>query len=323
MASHTTPVYVPELTSRIAYPWNQVKLSPSDHWTAHYLLYKTIKCQATAYAWKLMSKMSKITPSTECLKEYENALLIVADNCGSTMRGMIAAKDKDGNTFHVKTTDPRLKDGTLSHFAKGTVNVRDSQGRCFKVSKDDPRYLSKELVHVRTGRVTTRSGDGVIFDTTCDDPRIATGELTHINKGYVLVMDDKGIYKRVKTTDPEYQSGVLVHARTGFSPTGLPLLLDIKSRQCSQCGKELVYKDKYHRKSAEKANRLCMSCAAKNRCAPSYIKVERSCPFCDAALHYKYAWLCKKAEDEKTTCRSCSAKLRVGLYPMPKNIRNS
>ena len=66
----------PEFRSQIAHPWNLVKLKPLDHWWAHYLLYKAVRCQATAYAWKLMVKASGIEPKDkECLKEYDAALL--------------------------------------------------------------------------------------------------------------------------------------------------------------------------------------------------------------------------------------------------------
>ncbi len=301
----------PEFGSRIAYPWNQAKLSPSDHWMAHYLLYKAVRCQAAAYAWKLMNKARESVPNKECLEEYERALLTVADSCGHTMRGMVAAKDKNGDILHVKSTDPRLIDGTLSHFAKGTVNVKDRQGRCFKVSREDPRYLSGEIVHVRKGRVTAKDGGGTVVDTTCDDPRFATGELTHINKGYVLAVGRDGVYRRVSVSSPEYLSGELLHARTGHSPSGSPVLPNTLSRQCPKCDKTLAYGDKYHCKAAEEAKRLCKGCAANKRYKLLYAKRERVCPSCRVILHYTQAWACGKAERERKTCRVCSSKARA------------
>ncbi len=308
----------PEYKSRVGHPWNSVKISPFDHFKAHYLLFRAVKCQATAYAWKMMSKMGKIKIEDEYLQEYERAVSVVKDQCGKTMRGKVAAKDKNGDIYHVETNDPRLKDGSLTHFARYTVNVKDSLGNRFKVRKDDPRYLSGELVHVRKGRITTKDKAGIVIDTTCDDPRLITGELTHVNKGYVLTIDKDGVYKRVRVTDPAYQNGDLIHARTGYSPDGSPVSPNIKSRLCPQCKKRLIYKNKYHCKIADKTNGLCGSCAAKNRCAPLYTKTERHCPVCGVSLHYKYAWLCKQMEERGSVCRKCSSMARAKRLRWPQ-----
>jgi hypothetical protein len=251
----------PEFKSGAGHPWNLVRLKPSDHWVAHYLLHRAIGSQATAYAWKLMSKAGRVQiADQECLREYEAALSMVAESCGRSMRGMVAAKDREGEIFHVPKDDPRLKSGELRHFAKGTVNVRDKEGRCFKVRGDDPRYLSGEVEHVRKGRVTARSGDGSIVDTTHDDPRLASGELVSVNKGYILVVGEDGKYGRVRTDAPDYASGLLVPARLGRGTVP-----DIRVRECPKCAKKMYYQDRYHRKSAEARGRACRRCSSKER----------------------------------------------------------
>ena len=194
------------------------------------------------------------------LDEYNTALLIVMESCGQTMRGKVAAKDEHGNLYHVLKDDPKLKDGTLEHFAKGTVNVKDCSGHCFKVSKNDLRYTSGEFQHVRKGRITAKTADGTIIDTVCSDPRIASGNLVSINKGFVLTIDKMGVYRRVSMDDPAYLSGELIHARLGKGK-----IPEKTIRQCPICGKNLFHKDRFHCFYANALKRPCRSCSAKMR----------------------------------------------------------
>lgn len=131
--------------------------------------------------------------------------------------GLVSVKDKDGNNFKVKTSDPRYISGELKHNTYGTVCVKDNDGKKFRVLIDDPRYLSGELVGSNTGnkrptdtiekhkifineywknnkhsddsiekmssanknKVTVRDKDGNVFRVSVDDERLKTGELVN------------------------------------------------------------------------------------------------------------------------------------------------
>ena len=65
--------------------------------------------------------------------------------------GLVTVKDKDGNCFDVKTTDPRYLSGELVSVNKNMVSVKDKYGKTFRVHVTDPRYLSGELIIVSKG----------------------------------------------------------------------------------------------------------------------------------------------------------------------------
>ena len=212
----------PEYKSRVGHPWNSVRLTAVGHYQAHYLLYRAVTCQATACAWWFMNNM-RHTPGLDdkSLSLYQEVRAQIEDLCGKTMRGRVAAKDKAGSLYHVLRDDPRLSNGILTHFAKGTVNVQDANGNRFKTRINDPRYLSGELTHVRKGMLLTKNGQGEIVNVMTTDPRISSGELVPINKGFVLVTNQLGDYQRVAIDDPRYLSGELTHARRGKSMRGV------------------------------------------------------------------------------------------------------
>ena len=103
------------------------------------------------------------------------------------LRGKIAVKDKDGNTFFISKDDPRYLSGELVGIAKGYVIVKDKDGKCFRVSKDDPRYLSGELVGNTKGKHLSSTHKKKIGDANSKRQK---GNLNS-NYGHVWVFNDK------------------------------------------------------------------------------------------------------------------------------------
>lgn len=131
--------------------------------------------------------------------------------------GIVAVKDKNGNTFAVETTDSRLLSGELKHVTSGQVTVRDINGGTLNVDINDPRYLSGELKSITTGFVAVKDKNGNTFKVTKDDPRYLSGELVGVRKGMVSVRDKDGNTFGVSKNDPRYLSGELKHVNCKYA----------------------------------------------------------------------------------------------------------
>lgn len=91
----------------------------------------------------------------------------------ASMKGKLPAKDVNGNTYHVKNTDIRLKTGELHHTISGYVAVKDMNGNRFSVHKSDPRLKTGEVVGVikNTRRYIDKTTNKIVcLEPT--DPRI-------------------------------------------------------------------------------------------------------------------------------------------------------
>lgn len=82
--------------------------------------------------------------------------------------GMIAAKDREGNTFQVKITDPRFSTGEIQYISSGRVTCVDPAGRTINISVDDKRYLTGEYKSIHSvyryskDTVVCKNLDGII-----------------------------------------------------------------------------------------------------------------------------------------------------------------
>ena len=59
--------------------------------------------------------------------------------------GLVAVRDKDGNTFQVSINDPKYLSGEYVHPAKGYFAAKDKQGNVYYITKEDERYKSGKL----------------------------------------------------------------------------------------------------------------------------------------------------------------------------------
>ncbi len=99
----------------------------------------------------------KFFPSHKEAFEYEAEFitedLINDNNCYNIQGGgeswntvgLVAVKDKDGNTFQVSVNDPKYLSGEYVHPAKGYFAAKDKAGNLYYITKNDNRYISGEL----------------------------------------------------------------------------------------------------------------------------------------------------------------------------------
>lgn len=67
-------------------------------------------------------------------------------------KGMVVAKDRFGNTYHISTNDSRYISGELVSMKCGKVMMKDEFGKFHLVDQDDHRIQSGELVGVNKGK---------------------------------------------------------------------------------------------------------------------------------------------------------------------------
>lgn len=105
--------------------------------------------------------------------------------------GLVTVRDKNGNCFDVKTTDPRYISGELISVNKNTVSVKDKFGKTFKVHVSDPRYLSGELVIVSKGN---KAGSGRTYVMKGDECKFILKEelQSYLNDGWEKKSKCKG-----------------------------------------------------------------------------------------------------------------------------------
>lgn len=101
----------------------------------------------------------------------------------SSLRGTIAAFDKNGNYVRVTKDDERWLSGELVGITKGKVAAIDSAGNSLMVDKNDSRLKDGTLKYWSSGMVCGKDKNGKIFYVAKDDPRWINGELTGINVG--------------------------------------------------------------------------------------------------------------------------------------------
>jgi hypothetical protein len=88
---------------------------------------------------------------TEELKIDNNCYNIQGGGESFNTSGYVCVKDNIGNTFFVRTDDPRYINGELKHVGKGLFVAKDKNGNHYYISKEDPRFISGELVGCSKG----------------------------------------------------------------------------------------------------------------------------------------------------------------------------
>lgn len=111
-------------------PWNLAKLTPRQHYLAHWMLGKLYASQFCAFG--MMRRAHKTGILYEIARPYINK----------------AISDARKNNPYSPSLEQRQ---AMSDRNKGKVNVRDKTGKILRVSTKDPRYLSGELIYYRVG----------------------------------------------------------------------------------------------------------------------------------------------------------------------------
>ena len=136
-------------------------------------------------------------------------------------KGMMTAKDKDGNFLRVSILDPRYLSGELipanrgtkfseeacknnSEAQKGFVTVKNKNGDVYRTKTDDPDYISGEVVHVNKGKI-------------CPEER--KKRISKSSKGMMTAKDKDGNFLRIHKDDPRVISGELIHCMKGVPQT--------------------------------------------------------------------------------------------------------
>lgn len=135
--------------------------------------------------------------------EYEaeivNEELIKNDNCyniqmgGKTFntKGLVPAKDKNGNCFDVSKDDERLLNGELVGVTKGYITVKDNKNNYFYISKEDERYLSGELKFMWYNRHHTEETKNKISQSLKNNKSIMGNKNSQFNTCWIYNLDKK------------------------------------------------------------------------------------------------------------------------------------
>ena len=130
--------------------------------------------------------------------EYITENDIESDNCYNlcyggfaTAVGKVTARDKDGNIYHVKVTDERLKTKELVVNSTNRVTVKDKNGNTMGVSVDDERFKNGTLVGIGKNMMNAQDKDGNIYRISVNDERLTTGELKPLFIGQFMVRDNE------------------------------------------------------------------------------------------------------------------------------------
>ena len=122
-------------------------------------------------------------------------------------------KNSDGIILYVNREE--FTDKKMTGIIKGTICVKDKNNNNIRVKTDDPRLKNGELTHPLINKVVVRDGNkNLILDRS--DPRFTSGELCGVTKGTTPVRDINGVCRRVKSDDPRLESGELKHPSIGL-----------------------------------------------------------------------------------------------------------
>lgn len=112
---------------------NIIKLTPREHFLAHWCLAKATNHRSMWFAFNMMRRVIDDKKKSSL---YERA------------RSTIAKLISEANTGREVSDEIRQQ---VSERFKGKLNVVDAEGNIIHTSVDDPRYLSGELVSIRVG----------------------------------------------------------------------------------------------------------------------------------------------------------------------------
>lgn len=214
----------PEFTSFANNPWNCAKLTPRQHYIAHWMLYKTFNTLSTRYAFVIMKKRlhkETINKNKVVVKNSEGVILQVdktdprylSGDLVSINKGMVIVRDKEGGIHRISTSSSLYQDKILLHINTGKTIVKDVQGNNIQISTDE--YKTGNFTHVNKGKITVRDSDGRTSQASITDPRVVSGQLVSIAKGMIVTKDKVGTIYRVSVTDERYLSGELLPVATG------------------------------------------------------------------------------------------------------------
>src|SRR6266404_5332953 len=91
----------------------------------------------------------------------------------------------------------------------------------------------------------------------------------------------------------------------------LDILIQDLTRQCPECKKKIIYKNKCSKVYAEKRNSICFECSQK---IPFNLKKKhkklysKKCPNCGGKISYTTMYALNKSIRLKTICRGCEQK---------------
>lgn len=117
----------PEFKSFKTYPWNKAVLTARQHYIAHQMLMKAYG-GGQIYAFVAMNKQSrKSSNQTERYRKPNSTFYAKKANnewMSESRKGKAAYVDENGETFYVRTDDPRVSLGELKSMTKGRVHKK-------------------------------------------------------------------------------------------------------------------------------------------------------------------------------------------------------
>ena len=121
----------PEYSSFRENPWNKVKLTPRQHFIAHWMLWKAYSGNQT-YAFLAMCNGQKSKFQTERYnrvnsKTYALVKEFFYSESSKSNHGKACFVDQDGNRFYISVTDSRVVSGELVAQSKGRKLTRKSK----------------------------------------------------------------------------------------------------------------------------------------------------------------------------------------------------
>lgn len=172
------------------------KCDPKDLWKTYFTSSKYVKEFRKKYGEPDVVQIRKTFSCIEKARLWESKVLIRLGVVGDERflnrsiatskmdrEGMIAVKDKFGNSIDISITEFRMNRDNYIHFTDKKFSAKDKFGNVFLISKEDKRFLSGDLISIAKGTVMVRDSSGKCFRVSVNDERYISGELLHINKG--------------------------------------------------------------------------------------------------------------------------------------------
>jgi len=192
--------------------WNNIKLTPRQHFIAHLILAKVFYTNEMKNAlyfmsngkWKKYKKYSKIYEKIRI--ELKHTWIENGKNFGKNSKDKVVVKDKEGNILKVSSDDQKFKNGEFVGINKGMTTVIDTAGNTFLVSINDHRFLSGELTGIAKNKTIVKDKEGNIFQVHIDEYR-KNKEYLHINKGMMAAKDSDGNIHHVSVNDIRLKTG--------------------------------------------------------------------------------------------------------------------
>lgn len=215
----------PEYFNFKIFPDNKAILKGSDHYLAHYLLYRAAPTKVNVFAFNMMKR----TVDKKDRTQFELAAALYEEAREDISKTIsIANKGRKQNL-----TEEQRKFRRENKIGKVTVyNMNDSNRKTFEISPHNEKYLSGEYVYYRTGTKHTddtkkkMSTNGIVGKNAYNNgiDLIYLNENEEIPKGFYLgQLEEHGIKcsKRMKELNYYYDPITKEHKRfyEGNQPT--------------------------------------------------------------------------------------------------------